>query len=375
MTLPAPLVTPGASTAGVPNGLPQAAALPTDPAYLVATDLVGPTAPAAQTQALGGVFSRYDRDFGTYADRYWASEGVDYLLSDYYDRALIYYAMWARTGNATYWARAAQIAYDYRTRYLEQANYGSSPHWAQLEGLEKHYLLTGDEASRLAVLKTAYVFQVAFLNTNYMNGTSGESRIAARVLHSQLLAWRLTPQGSASASFRGANVSAVNWGGNVEKAITKLVAWQQPDGSYPAQAVCGGQLNYMIALLNDALIKTYDYYVPATKSRAELQGTIQSLVQKATDHLWTTQWVASKSAFQYASVDCSSMNVGGVGVAPDLSNMFTASFGWLWKQTGKAQYRDAGETIFASGVTQAYLAGTKQFNEAYTSSFRYLGYR
>jgi hypothetical protein len=386
MTLAAPIVTPGAPVSGVPNGLPQAAALPTSTSYLLSADLVGTTVTSAATTAQGGVFARYESDFAKFADHYWATEGVDYLQSDYYDRALIYYAMWARTGNPTYWARAGQIAYDYRARYLEPNAYGSSPHWAQLEGLEKHYLLTGDDASRAAVLKTAYVLQLGFLNSNYMTPSAGESRIAARVLHSQLLAWRLAPAGAPtdalvastsapSLTFRGANMTAVNWGRNVETALGKIAAWQQADGSYPANAVCGGQLNYMIGLLNDALIKTYDYYVPAATPRAAIQGTVRTLVQKAVDYLWTTQWVASRSAFQYASVDCSSKSVGGMTPSPDLNNMLTAGFGWLLKQTGNTQYRDAGEAIFAGGVTQAYLSGTKQFNENYTSSFRYLGYR
>jgi hypothetical protein len=61
--------------------------------------------------------------------------------------------------------------------------------------------------------------------------------------------------------------------------------------------------------------------------------------------------------------------------SPDLNNMLTAGFGWVYRSTGDPQYLAAGEAIFASGVTQAYLSGTKQFNENYTSSFRYLGYR
>ena len=62
-------------------------------------------------------------------------------------------------------------------------------------------------------------------------------------------------------------------------------------------------------------------------------------------------------------------------MAPDLNNLISAGFGWVYRQTGDAKYRAAGDAIFAGGVTQAYLAGTKQFNESYTSSFRYLGYR
>jgi len=98
-------------------------------------------------------------------------------------------------------------------------------------------------------------------------------------------------------------------------------------------------------------------------------------VQKSVDYLWATQWLPAKSAFNYASVDCSSKSVGSQTPAPDLNNMISAAFGWLWKQTGQVTYRNAGDQIFAGGVTQAFVNASKQFNEEYTSSFRYLGYR
>jgi hypothetical protein len=373
MTLGSEIVAPGARTAGTPAGLPQAAVLPTSPSYLISTDLVGPTIASAATSALGGSFAKYETNFTTYNESLWAAQGAGYNDANYYDRALVYYAFWARTGNATYWARAGRMAYDYRVNYLEPAGFGASPHWSQLEGIEKHYLLTGDEKSRTAVTNTAYMLQSAYLNSNYMTSRSGESRIAARVLHAQLLAWRLTPAGSPAIMFRSANMGGVNWGANVETAITKLVAWQKADGSYPSGEVCGGQLNYMVGLLNDALIKTYDYYVPTTSSRTALQGTIQTLVQKAADYLWSTQWVAGSSAFKYASVSCS--GIGGTGAAPDLNLLIVGGYGWLSKRTGNATYLTEGDAIFSGGVAKAYIQLTKQFNENYTSSFRYLGYR
>jgi hypothetical protein len=367
MTLASPLVTPGTLVAGTPAGLPQAAALPTDPVYLIATDLVGQTTTAAANNALSGVYSRYESDFVKYSSSYWTSEGASWV-GDYYDRALIYYAMWVRTGNPTYWARAGRIAYDYRTKYVEANSYNVSPHWAQLEGLEKHYLAGGDDKSRFAVGRVANVLN-GYIPSNYMTRVGGDSRIAARVLHAQLLAWRLTPAGQTLASNSG-----TTYGTRVETVLTKLVAWQQANGSYPADGVvCGGQLNYMVGLLNDALIKAYDYYVPATTPRTTLQGTMQTLVQKAADYMWTTQWLAANRAFKYASVTCT--GVGGPSAAPDLNNMIASGFGWLYKRTGNAQYLTNGDAIFAGGVTQAYLGGSKQFNEEYTSSFRYLGYR
>jgi hypothetical protein len=375
LTQTAPFVTPGASAASTPGGLPQAAALPTDPAYLLTTDLVGPTTSTAATKALGGDFARYESDFVQYSEALWSSEGDSYNPGDYYDRALIYYAFWARTGNATYWARAGRIAYQYRVGYLEANSYNSSPHWAQLEGVEKHYLLTGDDKSRTAVLNAAYVLNNAFLNTSYMTSAAGESRIAARVLHSQLLAWRLTPAGSPSVTFRSQDMSKFDWRTAIDSALNKIAAWQQADGSYPSAQVCGGQLNYMVGQLDDALIKTSDYYLPTSTSRATMQGRVRTLVQKAVDYMWTTQWRPADRSFNYASVDCSAQNVGGKSAAPDLNNMISAGFAWVYKQTGIASYRTNADAIFSNGVQQAFVSGTKQFNQEYTSSFRYLGYR
>jgi hypothetical protein len=367
MTLATALVTPGAAVANTPKGLPQAAALPTDPNYLIATDLVGATIPVAATNALGGNFARYESDWAKYSTLYWGSEGSSWS-GNYYDRALIYYAWWARTGNPTYWMRASRQAADYRVSYLEANAYNSSPHWSQLEGLEKHYLLTGDDASRQAVGRTAGRL-IGFINSSYLTRSMGEGRIAARVLHAQLLGWRLTAGGTAIAGY-----TQTAYGANVEATIGKLVAWQQANGSFPADGqVCGGQLNYMIGQQNDALIKTFEQYVPATTSRATLQTTIRSLVTKSVDYLWSTQWVATKNAFQYTSVNCS--GIGSTTPAPDLNNMISASFAWVYDQTGNTAYLTKADAIFAGGVTQAYLNGSKQFNENYTSSFRYLGYR
>jgi hypothetical protein len=365
----APLVQPGGAP-GAPPGVPQAAALPYDPNYLVATDLVGATMTSAQTAALGGAFAKYENDFASWAEKHWARDGAGWVNANYYDRALIYYAFWARTGNPTYWSRAAQLVYDYRTKYLEPNAYGSSAHWAQLEGVEKHYLLTGDTASRYAVIKTADVLNRANAENfaSYQTRSKGDTRVSARTLHSALLAWRLSPPGSPTVRVQ----SQVSWTKRLDNRIAEQFAWQEADGSFPSDwFVCGGQLNYMVGQLNDALIKTWEYY--------NQDPRIERIVTRSVDHLWSTQWLTAKNAFQYASVDCQ-LNLAGFGVGSpspsgDLNNMIVAGFGWAFRRTGNTAYRDAGEQIFAAGVGWAYVGGQKQFNEEYTSSFRYLGYR
>jgi hypothetical protein len=332
---------------------------------------VGPTGTSAAARALGGPYARYEEDFRAYADRHWQTEGARWE-GNYYDRALIYYAWWARTGEATYWWRATQQAATYRREYLE-ANpadpYKPSPHWAQLEGLEKHYLLTGDETSRAAVVRVADVLNL--FNPSYMTRAVGEGRIAARVVHSALLAWRLTPAGAPWP----AGAEGADWGARLERHLAAVFAWQQPDGSYPADGqVCGGQLNYMVGLLNDALIKTHLYYRPAGRAP---DARVEPAVRRAADYLWRTQWVAAAESFQYASVPCGmnlqGFSVGGPEPAPDLNGLLVTTFGWLSTQgadaAARAEQRARADQVFAGGVARAWLSGSKQFNEHYSSSF------
>ncbi|MBK8060974.1 MAG: hypothetical protein IPK33_24710 [Gemmatimonadetes bacterium] len=94
--------------------MPDAVALPTDPNYLIATELVGPTTSQATSKAMGGACLKYENDLVTYADKHWTTYGFDWASTNYYDRVQLYYAWWVRTGNPEYWRRATLTAMDYR---------------------------------------------------------------------------------------------------------------------------------------------------------------------------------------------------------------------------------------------------------------------
>ncbi|HEU5184776.1 MAG TPA: hypothetical protein VFU01_09430, partial [Gemmatimonadaceae bacterium] len=132
------------------RGSPAAVILPSDPAYLVSTGLVGPTVPVSTTTSWPAVYQTYEQNFRTFADYHWNLNGATWT-ENYYDRAQIYYAWWLRTAQLEYWRRATALALSYRRDYLEASNYNPSAHWSQLEGQELHYLATGDDASRRAV--------------------------------------------------------------------------------------------------------------------------------------------------------------------------------------------------------------------------------
>ena len=342
------------------RGVPQAAVLPTDPAYLARTDVMetpgGALPSVAQVQAMGGAFAQYEANFASYGDQHWTNEGTTWG-DDYYDRANIFYAWWVRTGNAEYWRRATLIATTYRHDYLEVNNYASSPHWAQLEGLEKHYLLTGDQASRFAVARVAEGFAAGYMPM-LGDTTWGwmDSRVQARVLQAYFLAWRL---GDAQGN------TTQDWAGLMDIGLTKVIGSQSADGAFRFAQNCYYTQNFMTGLLTDQLIRQHTYY--------KADARIPVLVKKAVDYMWATQWDAATQSFYYLGGQCDGQ--GGKTPSPDLNGFTLPAFGWLYHETGDAHYRDAGDQVLAGAVAGAYIIGSKQFNETYTSSFRYFGFR
>jgi hypothetical protein len=336
------------------RSLPAAVALPTDPNYLIGTNIVGPTITAAASAGQGIPYNKYEQDFGTFADFHWAADGENGCY-DYYDRALTYYAFWARTGNAEYWRRGTRCAVSYRTGYLEPNNYGSSPHWSQMEGLDAHYTLTGDDSSRYAIGRVAQIlgFWYPLLDsipqTSYM-----EDRIRARTLISILMSWRVNAGGNAAI-----------YQAELDTAITRITHSQSADGSYRFPSTCWQSENYMTGQLNDALIKTYIYY--------KQDPRIAQAVQRSADYLWSTQWVPAKQVFQYMSGDCPAE--GNTNPALDLNNLIINTFAFTFARTRDVKYRDEADQVLAGAVVNTSLDGTKQFNQEYYSSYLYLKFR
>jgi hypothetical protein len=300
------------------------------------------------------VFGRYESDFAKYSTVHWGNEGSNWQ-GNYYDRSLVYYAFWVRTGNPVYYQRAALIATAYRQGYLVPNGYSASPHWSQLEGLEQHYLLTGDNQSRIAVGRTAerlssYDRYMGDTVTSWM-----ENRIQARVLMGHLLAWRINAPSPLN----------MNWASRIDAVLTAILRTQRANGSYGFPVTCDYSLNYMTGMLNDAMIKVHTTY--------KADARILPSVKRSADYLWTKEWLPLTGSFKYLTQTCS--GVGGPYAAPDLNNLIVTSFGWIYKMTGDAAYKTRGDQVFSGAVLHAFLNGSKQFNQQYTESYRYLSYR
>ena len=343
----------------VTGAMPAAVALPTSPSYLVSTEVVGQTIARAASPTSPAAFPSYESHLVTYGDLHWATEAGQYVYN-YYDRALIWYAWWVRTGDPEYWRRGTIDAVAYRQQDLEASNYILQPHDAQMEGVAVHYLLTGDEASRYAVGKVAYLFswmwtpELACTACTTNGGDYMEGRIQARTLMSHYLAWMIDAVGD----------NPTDWVSTMATDVTKILSTQQPDGSYRFAQWEGQHSNYMTGLMHDALIKYYTY--------VQADARIPPAIKKTLDWMWATQWVDSAQAFKYVSAP---MSTGGPDPYPDLNLLIVTGYGWYYQYSRDAIYKTEAEAIFASGVAGAWLDGYKQFNQNYTQSYRYLFYR
>ena len=343
----------------VSGNMPAAVALPTSASYLASTEVVGQTITRAAAPASPAAFPTYESQFVTYGNQHWASEAGNWLY-DYYDRALIWYAWWVRTGDPEYWRRGTIDAVAYRQQYVEPANYIMQPHQAQLEGLAIHYLLTGDEASRYAIARVASNFAdiwTPVLDCTSCSSGGGqyvEGRIQARTLQSHYLSWMIDAVGD----------SPRNWLSLMATDVTKILSTQQPDGSYRFAEWEGAHSNYMTGLMHDIMIKYYTY--------VQADARIPPALKKSLDWMWATQWIVSAQAFKYLSDPTST---GGPDPAPDLNLLIVTGYGWYYQYSRDASYKTEADAIFAGGVNGADISLYKQFNQNYTSAYRYLFYR
>jgi hypothetical protein len=213
----------------------------------------------------------------------------------------------------------------------------------------------------------------------YMTAGRGqwEGRISERVLLAPVLAvaYELPPppqnlpcwEGDVATGHSVAGGGPKTWRDAAKKALDQILPQMEPDGLWPhpnlgdaALVMPDGrpvQVNYMVALLLDALTRYFDEFEPDPR--------ILPIVQRSIDFLWNTQWKGS--GFPYYSH-------GTVGPA-DLNLLYVSAWGFVFRETGDPKYRAQGDLIFAEGVKGAWInqvAALKQFNENYRSAHRYI---
>jgi hypothetical protein len=365
-TTPARQEAPVSFTFGSP--LPAAIAVPSSVEYLLGTGLVLPTV------AMPTSFSfQYEDRFAQQSDGRWsifkqkydANELNTGITENYYDRAMFHWVWWARTGDVKYWIRAVHYLMAYRENYMRGYDYRVQPHNMMVEGFELHYLLTGDEESRYGVgamasmlTSPSWIGRIDENVPSYMEG-----RIMSRILLGILTAHRLELETADSRQTKNMRDLAT-------EAVGRILNRQTSLGTYPAEVTCGEQLNYMTGLINEVFAKYYDLIHPDPR--------IPAAIAKSLDYMWSTQWKAADGGFAYLSAGtCEGVGSHTTG-SPDLNMLIGHGFGWMYRQTGDAKWRERGDVIFNEGVSKAWFGSStfttaeKQFNESYRSSWQYL---
>jgi len=309
----------------------------------------------------------------TYAAKHcpiWSDSSATYdnkLGATYYDALKVYQLIGEYTHDPKWTTCVNQILIPWRDQYVI-GNNGSVPgYWNFTTGLALHYERTLDPKSKDAVLllakNAAYCSEttpVEWLQT------AGRSREVAYCLVARLNAQRL---GAA----RTARFDALR-----DAALSHLDQWFVSK-SYRAPADCtdcaGGAANgqyylqpFMVLLTVDALLRS-DLDYP--------DGRILPAVTYALESLWATAWVPADQAFFYENYSLDGGLTWAVVKpgAPDLNLLGAHSFYKVYQRTGNAAFATRADAIFASGVTKAYLEGSKQFNQNYTFSFEFVELR
>ncbi|AHG92118.1 hypothetical protein J421_4651 (plasmid) [Gemmatirosa kalamazoonensis] len=372
----------------VTSPVPAAAALPTDPRYLIASSWGGPLSVAGSDTS--AIVRQFESDYRRLEAAEWVRCGPkwDCGRTAGYDRAYIAYQAWLRTGDATLWYHATAMVDDYLTRYIA-VNSGSPAWWTMTESMPLHYWATGSDRTRYQLRKTAEIqaWMTRKGMSGWMGGTYGDDRMRARALAAALDAARLemlAQPADAARYYTIAGASLVYYGryltpDSLPAMVSNLLASQRKDGQFGGRyysastwsADSGGQSNYMVGMLLQALTRYYDEVSPDPR--------ILAAVQRAVDDLWAREYDPLTRSFQYHSLrgtDEGATTPARPNPEPGLNAFLLAPATWLAATTGQPSnaqrtpsVRTLLEGLAAKTPRDWWLRGGKAFDEAFWHLF------
>jgi hypothetical protein len=285
------------------------------------------------------------------------------LGATYYDATRVYEQIADYTGDAVWDDCAAKAKAIYRGYVLR--NNGSVPgYWNFTSGFRMDWERNSDALSKQAAI---------LLSQN-----------AAFCTDITPLEWTASPQVSREVAYcilsyldaedlgapRRARLTTL-----ADQALGHIDQWfvsktSRAPNTFPLVPQAAGQYYiqpFMVGLTMQALIRHWD---------VTHDPRVQPAVKKALDWLWARAWVATDRAFWYENwaPDGNQAFPPKPG-APDLNLLIAPAFAWMYHQSGDTTYRDRGDQVFSGGVTGAYLAYGKQFDQNYMWSFDYVKWR
>jgi hypothetical protein len=322
--------------------------------------LAGPLTPVGASAHWAKYDSIQQQSGRRYAEKFPEHPG-DMVASNYYDLALALYQIYYRTDQPYWREKARAVAKAWRDDPLNGniAAYLLGNYSLQVPpgrsmatvGLAIYALEAGDSKAR------AIVNDQARLGAKYWGVFDGHSSDAREAGYSLMAMLAATVLGD---DHRSAS----------RRSLDSILAGQKPTGCWeyvddgrlvPARRVI---LNYMDGLLMEALI-LYDRVIGDSR--------ILPAVEHCLQWTWTTQWVPTAGAFQYANLTSGEANTNAYA---GLNGLLLPAWGYAYARTGNRAYAKQGDLILKGllevGVSQ--LWGVKQFTQSFRSSARYLGY-
>ena len=312
---------------------------------------------------------------------------------NYYDLALCCYLLYYRTGNIAWRTSARAVAGAWRNNDLNSNTisavdggislYLAGKYWLNSPtntigrqvmpprgfstlGIAVHALETGDAASRNIVNQQALLGERNW--PKFIDGSINSGmRESAYSLMAMLAATLL------GNDHRAAAMVSLNGFLSGQKAAGN---WQDSDDGSQVPALSFTQA-FMMGLVMESLVM-YDRVVGDAR--------IVPALQAATAYLWNTQWVPVVprssppfGAFQYANINSGTVNTNPYA---NLSGLIVPAWGYLYAKTGNATYKTQGDAILAGmvaggaqpGINGAGLYNSKQSNQEFRSSPRYVGW-
>jgi hypothetical protein len=275
------------------------------------------------------------------------------LAATYYDGTQVYEQIAQYTGNSSWRTCAQDMEYVYRDRYVIPNNaVVAGGYWVFSSGMRLNFERTGDPVAKqwAIALSTNSIYARDRTAEDIVNLSDlNYSREIAYALRSYIDAERLgAPRRS-------------------QRAVWVDVAYGQMAQFINKSSWGGRQVSpFMMGLTTYILIKDWEQTHDAR--------LIPALRQMA-DFLWANAWVASAQGMKYNLNPNAPPSDVSMTPSPDLNNLIAPMYGFLYQQTGVTAYRDEGDALFVGAATNAYLDGSKQFNQNYQFAFDFVKWR
>lgn len=343
----------------------EAAVLPTSAAFLVSTNVSGPMLTAAQVRGSQGTpnIVSHDVDFETMAPQIFAKTSMQFSRGvAVYEHLLSHYQHFMQTADPKWYQMAWQMGEVYRA--YGEANY--APEWnITTEGLAVHYWFTGDERARAVVGKMTEWLTGTVQYIYRLDVADGGYRLKGRALIGALDCVMIQCNPG-----KDGYLAPYNLPYDLPKIIPtqypKVLGTQAASGLFPGTLYAGGQKNYMVGILLEAMIRKYDEY--------GADPAILAAVKKSLDYMWTTQWMASGNGFKYCSTTYGDCNTG---TELGLNNMILPAYAWYYSKTKDVAYLQMADQIFAGNRLRRpdWLGFPQQFDQAMYRVANYYAWR